>query len=434
MARNDRVVIILLLSLLFAVALVGAVLSGTRGGPDVLPRRTSFSSGPSGLRALYLGLQEMGFSVSRLREPYARLPQADALIVALTMPSVKLRAEDWEALEQWLEPGRVAVIAYEEAADAPEMSGGGGLAPTGDAHVSAQVALPTALTAQAPVVNVSGRHRLTYPDPDPSWEHLHVDGARSESSPAEAPTPAGRRSTPPTDRSSDALLPADRLLAPAVPLYDAGGAVVSIAHVGQGTVLLMATPWTLCNQGIGQADNFALVVGFLDSYAPGKSVVFDEIHHGFGARQGLWSVIPRAGKAALAHALVAALLLVIVAGRRLGPAAHLPPPDRTRAEYLTSMASILLTAGATDLATRRLLTHFRSRAVQALRSPSVDEKVVLGLAEALPGGMGAELRAAMDRGEELARAGRPPVAQVLEWARRTTELLNRMECVGNDNL
>ena len=434
MARNDRVVIILLLALLLAVAVVGAVLSGTKGGPEVLPRRTSFSSGPSGLRALYLGLQEMGFSVSRLREPYARLPEADALIVALTMPSVKLRPEDWEALEQWLRPGRVAVIAYEEPADAPEMSGGGGLAPTADAHVSAQIALPTALTAQAPVVNISGRHRLTYPDPDPSWEYLHVETARGEASPSEAPTPAGRRKTLQAAQSPDALRPADRLLASAVPLYQAEGAVVSIAHVGQGTILLLATPWTLCNQGIGQADNFALVVGFLDTYARGKTVVFDEIHHGFGARQGLWSVIPRAGKAALAHALGAALLLIIVAGWRLGPAVHLPLPDRTRAEYLTSMASILLTAGATDLAARRLLAHFRSRAIQALRSPSADQKVVLGLAEALPGGMGAELRAAMDKGEELASVGRPPVAQVLEWARRTTELLNRMECVGHDNL
>ena len=111
-----------------------------------------------------------------------------------------------------------------------------------------------------------------------------------------------------------------------------------------GTVVLLADTSPLQNRRLDRADNAAFAVALAG--AGHRPVVFVEGPHGFGAESGL-GAIPGRWKVALVGGALAALLTLIAASRRIGPAEEtvrrLPPPRRA---YVDAM-------GATMARTRR---------------------------------------------------------------------------------
>ena len=104
------------------------------------------------------------------------------------------------------------------------------------------------------------------------------------------------------------------------------------------TVTLFADPSPLQNRLLGTADN----AGFgLLAAGDGRVVAFAEGAHGYGHASGLGAV-PGRWQAALVGLTLAALLGVVAAGRRLGPAEDaarsLPPPRR---DYVDAVAVTL---------------------------------------------------------------------------------------------
>ena len=114
----------------------------------------------------------------------------------------------------------------------------------------------------------------------------------------------------------------------------AGGGVppgggLTVQQSTPGTVVLLADTSPLQNRRLDQADNAAFGVALAG--ADHRPVVFVEGPHGFGSESGL-GAIPGRWKVALVGGALAALLTLIAASRRIGPAEEtvrrLPPPRR----------------------------------------------------------------------------------------------------------
>jgi hypothetical protein len=140
----------------------------------------------------------------------------------------------------------------------------------------------------------------------------------------------------------DGRFSADGSTAPIV--SDGSVALVTEARVGRGTIDFLADASPLQNRLLDTADNAAL--GLALAGAPGRTVVFAEGVHGYGAASGL-GAIPTDWKLALVGLALAGLVLMWARGRRLGP-----PEDRSR-PLAPPRAAYVDAVGATLVRTRQ---------------------------------------------------------------------------------
>ncbi len=111
------------------------------------------------------------------------------------------------------------------------------------------------------------------------------------------------------------------------------------AHQGSGAAIFLADASPLHNELLDRADNAAFSLSLAG--ATERPVIFAEGVHGYGATTGL-AAIPFRWKVALIAVALAALLAMVAAGRRLGPAEDdaraLEPARRV---YIDALASTL---------------------------------------------------------------------------------------------
>jgi hypothetical protein len=114
-----------------------------------------------------------------------------------------------------------------------------------------------------------------------------------------------------------------------------GGALLLVLTAGRGRIALLADTSPLQNRLLGEADNAALALA-LSGRGP---LTFVESVHGYGPARGLAALPARFGWALIGLAL-AALVLMVARGRRLGPPEperrDLPPPRRAYVDALAA--------------------------------------------------------------------------------------------------
>lgn len=168
---------------------------------------------------------------------------------------------------------------------------------------------------------------------------------------------------------------------PIAPLFRSKKAyTVGFARCGKGEVVLLASAWSLSNDGVGRGNNLRLVLNALSHRDPARklTITFDEYHHGYGRRKGIMSLIDRWGRLGLLQLGVAFVLLILAVSRRFGRPIHLREGIRVRSEYLTSMSSLLRRANAVDAVRKSLDGKFISDVCRWLGlPPNSDIPVIL---------------------------------------------------------
>ena len=328
-----------LAALIVIMLVVIIVLRGGSGAADEHSFfvRTTYSSDPWGLRGLYTTLHELGYDVRRLRASFNRstLPQRGELIIV--EPIMPPTEREWQALYTWIAAGHTAILVGEELLpyamwvfSVPE-----------DALAQpplrrARAVQPTYLARDVDELAVRAELRIQGPGAAPNSEE-----------------PKERRRAGPRAWYGAGEYPArmDEALRRAVPLFrDSEGTVVAYARIGQGTIILVASPWSLSNDGITKADNVVFALNALG--APGAGpVYFDEYHQGY-TENVMWTLVPLAGKLALAQLFVALLVLMYARSRRFGAIIPLDRGRRQRSEFLGTMTALLRKGMATRLAVR----------------------------------------------------------------------------------
>ena len=292
---------------------------GTPGGPT----SSSYATAAGGLRAYAELLAREGHPISRVRAyPHEAALDAAATVVVLDPPLVT--RTDALALRRFVAAGG-RLIAGGEAAGwlrtilAP--------APTRDPGEQIERARPI-----APAPELAG------------VKHVRAGGRGGWAS-AGAALP---------------LLGNDR------------AALVDVATIGEGRLVLLADPTPLQNGLLGAADNARLALNLAG--ANERPVAFLEAYHGYGKATGL-SAIPFRWQLLLAGLVLATLTYMVARGRRLGPpeaeARELAPPRRV---YVESLAGTLGKARRPGEAVAPLQRHVRKAvAERAGLRPDADE-------------------------------------------------------------
>ena len=172
---------------------------------------------------------------------------------------------------------------------------------------------------------------------------------------------------------------------PIIPLFsDDSGAVIGYSSWEKGSVILLADGWPISNRGINKGGNLRMVLNALQRADPNRKlkVTFDEYHHGYGEGEGIMSLIGIPAKLGLLEIGIAFLLLVFASSRRFGRPNPLMEGARQRGEYLSSMASLLRKAQATDLVRAELGGRFLADIAVAVGvAPGSNVDVILSAAQ-----------------------------------------------------
>lgn len=107
---SQDVWVLIVLLLFFVVTSVFVTTRGDEnGGMEVIPRRTSYSSRPGGLRALYETLGQTGYPVQRHTAPLTGLASDGVLFII--SPETPISSQDWQAVRAWVERGNLLILA-----------------------------------------------------------------------------------------------------------------------------------------------------------------------------------------------------------------------------------------------------------------------------------------------------------------------------------
>jgi hypothetical protein len=424
---------------------------GDEDEQEIPARRTTYSADRGGYQAVFETLEALNYPVQRWRLPLDSLSEHGTLIIA--DPEQPITGKEWRGLVKWVRRGNLLIFL----ADSRRALGslGPGSSPTGASEAQEEVededdsdsldssafstlagsedvpvrpsrpAQPTPLAVAAPELRTRSLFHLDTPQ-----AVLVVPGR-----PGRRVNRTKGRPTPPSGAAPSAH----------VPLYrDAHGTTVAYTRWGRGTILLCTSPWSLCNAGVGQVDNFSWLLAALAAYGPGGQgarrigasresqsarliaselpalalmrtnsagsprplppILFDEAHHGYGEARGVLSLLAPIARLGLAQLVVAWLLLTYAVSRRFGGKV----PDegrvrRSRSEYLGSMAALLHHARAVDLAIAQVLRQFRHDACRALGLPRDVPDETLLTAAGTRGVDPERLRSLLEQAERLAQ-------------------------------
>ena len=180
---------------------------------------------------------------------------------------------------------------------------------------------------------------------------------------------------------------------------DTAGPLVLAYGFGRGRVVAVIDEALFANARLTLADRARLAYALAAPARPGGVVAFDEAVHGYAVPDHWWTIVPRPFAVALGIAVFVLLVAFAGAAVRLGPPViPIQRADRSSAEFLSALASLLDRGGAAEKALADA-TASTTRAVAR----------TLGVSEAASGDALAarlepgELRASFERLLALAR-------------------------------
>lgn len=342
------------LLLLVVVILIATTIGLARlDKPENRPLYLSYGRHHRGALAFAKLLEMNGYRIRSLRKPFGQLPpDADLLIIfpasAETIAFARGRwtEEDETSLEKWLRAGgRLMILEGDSRLD--ELSP---VYDSGAAPHAGMTAKGGAFTATPPV-------KIEWLKDVKAVRGRDFGGRLGAS---------GERWVP---------LMADKM-----------GVTMALRLTGKGMVLESADADLLTNRMLRREQNghFALAaVRFL--LPKGGTVYFDDAGQGdleAEQVQGFWDMVPAGGKLAYTHLLILAGIILYSLGRRFG----LPRPSRRRApamgEYVTALAQLYRSAGATHAALSVLTDQVRRDTARRYGFPS--HYTLLQLIQALP--------------------------------------------------
>jgi len=211
------------------------------------------------------------------------------------------------------------------------------------------------------------------------------------------------------------------------PVMRSGGrTLAAMTREGSGTLIVVGSLAPFVNQFLGAADNgrFALSLAAA-GFGTGRSIGFDEYHHGAHPSPELMAVLERTwfGRAMF---LAGASIFVYLwwSGRRFGaPLPADPRPPRSSLEYIRGFAGLLRRSGRDEIARERLRRDLRlGLATRYGLDPATPLHRILATVDADDPHVAAEARAT-----DAALAGRLRDNELLRTVARIERLIAKKE-------
>lgn len=363
---RQRLTIILTIVVIVGVLMLISSLSYVKKEklPDYefAPNRSTYHSGPTGVRALHDFLNESGYKVIRWKDTPQKLLTGSGTLVKtfVVVGQVQLRFTEPEsnALSKWIAAGgHLVLIDRNPEQDRDRAEPGSwsvttrrGELPGLDVNPANASQMTDGVVAFKPVQPTVLTRNVQSVQPSRFASRLNI-----------GVTPAGPQKNRKTDKEEDSRLQSmTGSPAPVVHLVDDKGALLVDFAYGSGRVSILTDPYIVSNGGIKLEDNLQLAVNMLT--ATDGLIAFDEYHQGKGLTQNSFAayfagtpVLLLAGQAGLV-----VLLMLWTRGRRFGRPLPLPQVDRRSSlEFVASMAELQQRARAFDLAIENIYTRTR---------------------------------------------------------------------------
>jgi Domain of unknown function (DUF4350) len=349
---------------------------------EVIPNRSTYHNGPTGLRALHDFLSESGYKIIRWRETPRKLwSESGKLVttfVVVGQTQIPFSEDDSQALLNWVAAGGRLVLIDRKLNNLVPDSLGWSInsnvfeVPTTEidpANSSQMTDKVTALQPVQPTVLTSGvqsvmpsrfaaRLKVRSPAEPPPEASTDVAESDDEAPPVRRPPNSGsRRSGIKNPPPAVAVVSS---AAPVVHIADRGAALLVDYTYGAGTVVVLSDPYIVSNGGIKLNDNLQLAINIITSRD--GVIAFDEYHQGRGVTENAFAayfagtpVLALAGQIGLV-----ALLMLWTNARRFGRPLPLPHVDRRSSlEFVASMAELQERSRAFDLAIENIYTRTR---------------------------------------------------------------------------
>ncbi|HET6763337.1 MAG TPA: DUF4350 domain-containing protein [Longimicrobiaceae bacterium] len=394
MSSRDRWLLIALCVIVVVLAAAGS----RSGKADVRDTRaTTFLNTPSGTRALYLALGELGIRVGRRTLPFEG---RDSIVgpLAVIAPSEALSAAEWGRVMRFVRAGGTLIYT-------PSPYG-----PGGD---SLGLVRTNLVSDSGGIVGMVGRIG-SMDDTAAAVPHPWTAGV--------APIPGFRYGFADTSR-------AVRTVGARPLLRTRRGRVTALAiPVGRGLVVALSDAAPLGNGHLRQGGTALLLARVAaDATRGGRTLRFDEYHHGYNGEASIVGAVGRfLARTDPGHALLqlaaAGLGLLLLLGTRFG-LPYPPPPAERRSplEHVEALAGAYRQAGARATA-RRLLVAGLTRRLG--RKPVAESAADGDLVERITARMPVAREAAQALNDEWKRG---PQGDLVALARNVDRLLDEVK-------
>jgi hypothetical protein len=351
---------------------------------EILPNRSTYHNGPTGLRALHDFLSESGYKIIRWRETPKKLSSESGKLVTtfvvVGQTQIPFSSDEGNSLHDWVAAGGRLVLIDRKLNDLAPVSLGWSISSSAlespndwidpassskmtEGVTALQPVQPTILTSSVQSVMPSrfaARLRIVPPPapaekggsgvgfgigPPPVRRGGIGFGPGAGEVPEPPPPSAGTIPSPPV---------------PVVHIADKSGALLVDYSYGLGKVVILSDPYIVSNGGIKLDDNLQLAINAIT--ARDGVIAFDEYHQGRGVTENAFAAY-FAGTPVLALAAQIGLLVLLMLwtkARRFGRPLPLPQVDRRSSlEFVASMAELQERSRAFDLAIENIYTRTR---------------------------------------------------------------------------
>ncbi len=354
---------VVIIGLLALVSSVRFVKKEKQQDFEFAPNRSTYHSGPTGLRAFYDFLHESGYKVVRWRDTPQKLltDSGKAIKTFVVVGQIQTRFTDAEseALTKWIQAGgRYVIIDRNPLSEARASK-------TGWNIFSRQFDFPSIDVNPADVKQMTEEVVALQPvQPTVLTQNIQSVlpsrfASRMNIVPPEEFRPADDDSTPSTETTTPDS-PAPNSPAPVVHIADDKGALLIDYAYGAGSVVILSDPYIVSNGGIKLNDNLQLAVNVLTT---GDGLIaFDEYHQGKGAIPSSFAGYFSGTPVLLIAGQVGLIVLLVLwtKGKRFARPLPLARVDRRSSlEFVASMAELQQRARAFDLAIENIYTRTR---------------------------------------------------------------------------
>lgn len=348
---------VVIIGLLVLVSSIRFVKKEKQQDFEFAPNRSTYHSGPTGLRAFYDFLHESGYKVVRWRDTPQKLltdsGKAVKTFVVVGQIQTRFTDADSEALTKWIEAGgRYVIIDRNPLGESKQSKNGWNI-------YSRQLDFPSFDTNPADVKQMTNEVVAL----QPVQPTVYTQNIQSV-----LPSRFASRMTvvPPVEvehEDDDATPPAETTTnspAPVVHIADDKGALLIDYTYGAGSVVILSDPYIVSNGGIKLNDNLQLALNMLTT--SDGLIAFDEYHQGKGAIPSTFSGYFSGTPVLLIAGQVGLIVLLVLwtKGNRFGRPLPLRQVDRRSSlEFVASMAELQQRARAFDLAIENIYTRTR---------------------------------------------------------------------------
>ena len=325
---------------------------------EIAPNRSTYHSGPTGVRAFFDFLHESGYKVIRWRDqPQKLLTDAGKEIktfVVVGQTRVRFTDSEREALTKWIAAGGCYVVIDRNPLNEDKEKD-----KTSWDIISRQLDFPAFDVNPANVQQMTGEVVALQPVQPTVFTH-NIQSVLPSRFASRMTVVPPEEVEPQDDDAPPFTETAGKSPAPVVHVADDKGALLIDYTYGSGRVVLLSDPYIVSNSGIKLNDNLQLALNILT--AREGLIAFDEFHQGRGPIQNSFSGYFEGTPVLLIAGQVGLIVLLVLwtKGNRFGRPLPLRQVDRRSSlEFVASMAELQQRARAFDLAIENIYTRMR---------------------------------------------------------------------------